>query len=450
VSAATDSGTGITIAGDAAAPHDPPDDPTFTVEVDPDFARRADSLIAGQVDPSRLADYLVLAAVRNPELAAALAQARAAAERPARVASLPDPRLELAYMIREVETRVGPQRGRIGISQAVPWFGTLGLRGEAASAEAKAALERYVAVKLGLFVRVEDAYADYYLLGREVEITRRNLELLGDLEEVARIRYRTASAKHGDVIKAQVELGRLGERLAALEDRRRPLVARLNALIDRAPAAPLAWPETIDTDTLRVDEAELRARVLARNPELRALDHEITAGEKRLALAGKAFYPDLMLGLGVTITGQALDPSIPDSGKDPIVASMAIDLPIWWGAYRAGKREAQAGLAASEARRSGRARRLETELEQTLYAYRDAERKIGLYRDTLVPKGRQSLEASETAFTAGSGDFLDVIDAQRVLLEFELSYERALAARARRLAELEMLAGGSASLEEVP
>jgi len=76
-----------------------------------------------------------------------------------------------------------------------------------------------------------------------------------------------------------------------------------------------------------------------------------------------------------------------------------------------------------------------------LFRLRDAERKINLYRDTLVPKANQSLRAVQQAFRTGKASFLDVIDSQRVLLEFELSYERALADHAQRLAELEMLVG---------
>ena len=48
---------------------------------------------------------------------------------------------------------------------------------------------------------------------------------------------------------------------------------------------------------------------------------------------------------------------------------------------------------------------------------------------------------TEDAFTAGEASFLDLIDAQRTLLEFQLSYERALADQSTRLAQLEALVG---------
>ena len=49
--------------------------------------------------------------------------------------------------------------------------------------------------------------------------------------------------------------------------------------------------------------------------------------------------------------------------------------------------------------------------------------------------------ASESAYQAGSIDFLSLIDAQRLLLKYELFYQRSLAESAQKLAKIEMLAG---------
>ena len=81
------------------------------------------------------------------------------------------------------------------------------------------------------------------------------------------------------------------------------------------------------------------------------------------------------------------------------------------------------------------------EVQMLAWRFRDAHRKVGLYRDTLVPKGLEALKTTQKAFEAGKASFADFIDAQRMLLEFQLSYERALADREQRLAELEALIG---------
>ena len=81
------------------------------------------------------------------------------------------------------------------------------------------------------------------------------------------------------------------------------------------------------------------------------------------------------------------------------------------------------------------------DLKLVLYNFHDAERKIDLYRDTLIPKADQALNVTQQAFETGKASFLDLIDAQRTLLEFRLAYERALTNRAQRLAEIEMITG---------
>jgi outer membrane protein TolC len=55
---------------------------------------------------------------------------------------------------------------------------------------------------------------------------------------------------------------------------------------------------------------------------------------------------------------------------------------------------------------------------------------------------RQTLATTETAFRAGSAGFSDLIDAQRVLLEFALAHERAAADRAQAVTRIRALTGG--------
>jgi outer membrane protein TolC len=103
--------------------------------------------------------------------------------------------------------------------------------------------------------------------------------------------------------------------------------------------------------------------------------------------------------------------------------------------------EARSRLHAAD--RDARARELavESELQAALFAYREGERKLRLYRGTLVPKARHALEATEAAYRAGNASFMDLIDSQRSLLEFELERERAAADRAVATARVRALAG---------
>ena len=392
-------------------------------------------------EESTLSDYLAYAALNNPGLEAAFNRWKAALERVPQVRSLPDPRFNYGYFIREVETRVGPQRHRFGLSQMFPWFGKLELQGDVALEAANAERERYEAAKLDLFYQVKRAYYEYYYLGRAIAVTEQNMQLLTYLEAVARTKYTAGAPTHGAVIKAQVELGKLEDQLRGLRDFVGPVVAELNAVLNRPFGPSLPIPKAILQEDVSLSDERLSAWLKERNPELKAIDSMAAKEKAAIDLAKKDYFPDITVGVDYIETDSALMPGTRDSGKDPVVGMMSINLPIWRGKYRAAEREAEARYEASLRERSDRENALVARLEMALYGFRDAERKIDLYRNALVPKAEQSLKVTQQSYEAGRADFLDVIDAQRVLLEFELSYERALANRAQRLAEIEMLVG---------
>jgi outer membrane protein TolC len=392
-------------------------------------------------DDATLQDYLAYAALNNPGLEAAFEEWAQAMERIGQVKSLPDPRLTYAYYIQEVETRVGPQRQAFALMQTIPWFGKLGARGDMAREAAEAAHQKYEAAKLRLFYRVKHAYYEYYYLARAIDITESNMTLLENLESVARAKYRAGEGAHPAVIKAQVELGKLEDRLNSLRDLRAPTLARLNAALGRPAAEDLSWPQGIEYEPVRLDEAEISRRLEETSPELRALAHVTAREERSVNLARKDYFPDFTLGANYIDTGQALDPEMKDSGKDAFMVSLSINLPLWVGKYRSAEREAHARVDAARRRQDDSESRLQADLSFALFQLRDAGRRIDLYRDTLIPKAEESLLVSQRAFAVDNADFFELIDAERTLLEFQLSYERALTEHAQRLSEIEMLTG---------
>lgn len=388
-----------------------------------------------------LSTYLKYAALSNAGLEAAFNRWKAELELIPQVRALPDPRFSYTYFIEEVETRVGPQKQKFEISQTFPWFGTLGLKENMATESAEAARQRYESAKLKLFYAVKRNYYEYYYLARAIAITKQNIKLLAELEAVARVKFKASSARHSAVIKAQVELGRLRDRLQTLLDFRTPLTAKLNAALNRPLKSDLTWPTAIpDLDT-SLSEGELFNMARTSNPELKAMKHLLEKESSGIELARKSYYPNIKLGAGLIETGDANMLDTDGSGKDPIMATIAISLPIWRGKSRAGVREGREREKAAKEHLKNSENNLLADIELAFYYFRDAERKITLYRDGLIPKARESLQVNNQAFESGKSEFLDVIDSERVLLEFELSYERALANRAQRLAELEMLVG---------
>ena len=393
-----------------------------------------------------LDDYVGYALRNNPGLRADFERWKGALERVAPARAPIDPRFTYGQFLREVETRVGPQEMRFGLAQVFPWKGKLDLKGKIALQAAEEEHQRFAAARETLIYRVRTAYYELQYLERAVAVTEENARLLAYLEEVARAQYRGGTTAQGAVIKTQVELGRLEERLLGLRDMGRPLRARLNAALGRPATAEIAVNGELVDEVPVLDGEELAGRLREMSPELKGLDAAVAREELGIELAKKKGLPDLTVGVDYVVTGRVENPVV-DSGKDPVMVAASINLPLWRDKYRAGEREAKARQRAAVRRRQERENRLLAELELALFGMREGERRIELYRDSLIPKAEQALNVTQRAFAAGKGDFLGVIDAQRTLLEFQLARERARADLVGKVAEIERMIGGSLAAE---
>ncbi len=409
---------------------------------EPDMPRE-DLALPAIGERSGLDDYLRYAALKNPGLEAAFQRWKAAVERMPQVRALPDPRFTYGYYIAEVETRVGPMQHAVSLSQTFPWLGKLQDREDAAARAANVEYQRFEAAKLDLFYRVEAAYNDLFLLKRSIDIAGENIQLLQQFEGVARARYRVGAAGHPDVIRLQVELGKLEDRLRQLRDLRAPSAARLNAALNRPSDAAVAWPISVSGRVIDKDLDDLLAMLRLNNPRLEAL-HEQSERERINAdIARKDGLPDLTVGLAYTVVGERSGVSIPGNGDDAFLASLSVNVPLWREKYDAGVREAIARRLAVVNQRVEMTNRLTADLQQAIFEHNDARRRVTLYRDTLIPKATESLHASLAGFEQGTADFLDLVDTERTLLEFQLGLERALVDRATSYAQIERLVGAT-------
>lgn len=384
-------------------------------------------------------EYLVEAALNNPGLEAAFNQWKSALEQVPQVKSLPDPRFSYSYFIQEVETRVGPQRQRFAISQSFPWFGKRKLRGSAALEAAEVERQRYEQAKRKLFYQVKSAFCEYDYLKRSIEITQQHLILLQSVEQVARTRFQTGEMPQSAAIQLQVELGKLDDKLRTLEALRIPASVQLSSVLNRPDNTVLPWPSpAVKTEAVFTDDEALQWLVES-SPELKQMDAMIRKETEAVVLAHRERYPDITLGLDYIQTDDARMANVSDNGKDPLMATVSVNLPFWFGKLKAAEKQAAYRLAAAESQRAETQNRLKVDLQMALYRFHDAERKLNLYGDTLIPKARQSMEVTRAAFEADRVNFTSLIDAQRSLLEFQLAADRAFADREIRLAEIEML-----------
>lgn len=404
-------------------------------------ADAADRIVAGlESKPLRALAREVLE--RNPAIAAAKAQAMAAAEVPAQARSLPDPMFGVTPFIQSPETRVGPQKAMGSISQRIPWPGKLSLRERAASRQADAAWAVLEARRLALVTEVRRLAHELSFLDAWAGIVRSDRETLIHYEVLARTRYAAGIGAEQAVVKIQTEITKDDHRLLDIATRRSAVVASINGLRNRPQQTPVVVPKIPEQRPIGASFDSMRQLAVTLRPEIRESDARIESAAARVELAGKEYRPDLTAGLSYTFVGDRNDPAgraspPPDNGDDVVALTFGINLPVWRDRLDAGVEESMRTRQAAEESKRNVITGIESSLGDLTQRLDLLLRQLELFEDVLIVQAEQALASAEAGYSAGTMNALDLLDAERVLLDVRTSTARAHADYAIALARLE-------------
>lgn len=388
-------------------------------------------------EASNLAELIQFAETQNPGLQSDLAKWQAATQQASSSGKLPNPTITYGYMAQSLNDFGETRENRFTVNQGFPWFGTLHQQRKIAEADANRELARYERTKRDLHFRIKASYFEYALIRQKLAIISNNIQLMQDVEEVVLAKFRTGENTYATLLKIQVELERLNDEQKSYEQLLPVTHARLNYLLNRPADAVLPVDPQIELDTLAIDFETLAATLSEKNPDLQIATATSEQSRSALKLVQKSNYPVFGLGIQYQQMGNMNGVNLPD----PVMISVSMSLPLWFGKNKAAVAAAQTRKKAADFSIDNVRNMLLADLQVTLFGYKDAYRKIRLYETKLIPKARQALEVSQTAFETGKMDFLDWIDAQRTLLQFELELADSRNRCAQKRAELEKLTG---------
>lgn len=384
---------------------------------------------------------LSIAREANPEYASMRFEAQAAAERVTPAGALPDPKFRIEWMditkMGEQDPTLWPSdvgSTRYTLMQDLPWFGKRDLKRDVAGFEAEAAKGRVMGTWSELAARIKTTHALRYYHHRNQDLSQEILDLMVRLEKIAQVRYAGGLAAQQDVIRAQIEQTNMRNELLALESEGRQMDARLNALLARPAAAPLAAPRRLRPlpSPAQLDAAALQTRLRASNPLLFADDSRLKAAEKSRDLAYKNRYPDVTLSVSPT----QVQSDIKEWGL-----MVELNIPLQQSSRRAQEREAEAMLAAARARKEASANQALADLAENLAGIDAARRTAELATTSLLPQAELTFSAALAAYENGKVDFASLLDAQRQIRQAKQSQLKAQFEAQMRLAEIEKLLG---------
>ncbi len=387
-------------------------------------------------DELKLAPLVQEALDRNPELAVVREQVKVLKNRIPQARTLDDPEVKIQLWNVPESLNLGQTETTIfGLAQRFPFPGTLSRQEEVAASVAEQGQQRLTAKEREITAAVKVAYYESLWTHKTLDIHHERVNLVKQLFVIAKAKFRVGKGSQVDVLKAQVELSKLLQHFAILEQRKQTARAQLNTLLNRDPLGPLGVPQEPALRPLGRSLEHLQAEALSLRPELREADSAIAQGESATKLAKLRYYPKLRIELQRWLNYNA---------DDGYGANFTLNLPFaFWTKrkYDAGVREAAAQVEAARSRKQTLVNLTRFQVKDLVAQIQATERIVNLYATTVLPQARQTRDAALAGYRTGRADFLDLIDADRALLTYRLEHLRARVDLQQQRAKLEQVVG---------
>jgi outer membrane protein TolC len=389
----------------------------------------------GKTESGVVLSVLVEEALRNnPEILSMRQRWEAAREEIPQAKSLDDPQLTVTQWAIPSNFNIGnADQTWYGIGQSFPFPGKRSLKGQVAVKASEAAEQDYLAKVREVTARVKLAYYQLFLIQKSIDLHLEHQSLLEEFTRIADQKYAVGQATQPDLLKAQVELSKLHNSLLMQEQEQVSARAEMNALLNRPPEMALGRVEELAYHPFSLTLDDLTQQGLQRRPELKAASLMIEKSEQARALAKKNYLPDFMVEVSYWDV---------HTGPNQWMAVGKINLPwIFKSKYDARIRQTVAEEAQARADQAAIHNQTLFQLRDLFTRIKTTEQLIGVYQNGVLPQAEQYLEAARIGYQAGRVDFLNLIDSERALRDFQLEYYTALAQFQQSIARLERAVG---------
>jgi len=387
---------------------------------------------------SQLNKYLEIATKNNPELKMAFNEYMAALQKVSQVKALPNPTVAFAYLLEPVETRMGPQEYKIGISQMFPWFGTLKSKGNSATEAAKAKYEIFLDVKSDVYNKVKNTYYNLYFNNKSALITAENIRLLSTIQKLALIKVEAGTVSAVDEYRIEMELNDLKNLLSTINNNKIVLQTKFKKLLNSDNNIIIHSPELLWENDFKITKENLLDSIKSGNHKLLSINMQISALKEKQVVAKKSGMPGFTIGADYISVGTG-DMNLP--GDDAIVLpKIGINIPLYRGKYKALEKEAYYNELAKKEQQINVNNMLDILFEKVWKDYKDAKDKMLLYKSQ-IHIAKKSLAILESSYAADNNKFEEYIRMERQLLRYSLSLEKARINKHKAISYIEYMMG---------
>ena len=364
--------------------------------------------------------------------------------------SLPDPTINLGAVNFPTNTFDSDQEPmtqlNIGVSQRFPRGETRALsqrqKQQLAAREPLLREDR----KAKVATTVTQLWLEAFRAQESIRLIEKDRALFEHLVDATKASYSSAlgRARQQDVIRAQLELTRLDDRLTVLRQQLESYQQKLAEWAGNSARGPLAadLPERAPPLEMLADHSGPRPEQwyytrVQQHPTLRALNKQILARQTEVALAKEQYKP----AWGVSAQyGYRDDTPLGAERADLVSVGVSFDLPVFT-AQRQDQRlkAASARVEALKTQRSLLQRQLVAQLDARIVQFKRLDQRRALYDQALLPQMAEQAEAALAAYNNDVGDFAKAVRARIAELNAKIDFLQIRIDLQKTVAELNYL-----------
>ncbi|RDH43352.1 TolC family protein [Zooshikella ganghwensis] len=421
--------------------------------------------------PLTLSQALRLAQQNDPWLTKSQHIQEATMAKQIAAGTLPDPKMSVGLANLPTDTFDFDQEPmtqfKVGVAQMFPRGDSLQLKQQQLKLQSQQHPFLRQDRKAKVAVTVSQLWLDAYLAQESIALINRNRGLFEQLSGVAQASYASAMGKsrQQDIVRAQLELTRLDDRLTNLKQQQE---MRLQALSEwtsdafiseikpsnikgRIASPTMVSSYSVNRLTLsrklphlhllkrqlvftKNSTPQTLAKYFMQHPAVKALDQQIQANQTEIKLAEQKYKPEW--GVNASYSYRDDDPNGNDRA-DFFSVGVTFDLPLFTTNRQ--DKEVQAAASQAEAIKTEKwllLRNMMARFETAKVQLKRLDQRLSLYQSQLLPQMHQQAEAALTAYTNDEGDFAEVVRARIAELNAEIDALTINVAKQKTIAQL--------------
>jgi len=398
-----------------------------------------------QSEKLSLNDAIRLALQNNPDILRAQKEIDAADGRILQAGKIPNPELGISWNETPQNFNVnGADERDIGIVQQIEFPTKRSNRIEVATYDRGITQLNLERIKFVVTARVKKSYYNLLFSLEILNSLEEQLKLLKDFQQLVTARYQAGQSNYLDVVRAKVEITRLGNDIAEARRESQLRKNQLKVTIGRNADDLFEVSDSLSYVPVMFQKDSLLASLAEKSSALRIVQQTLKRQQQLLSLAKSSYFPDFSVGLFHQRRSE--EPpfnanQFTGTTTSAIGIQLDISVPLWfWQEPKGQVQEASALIDIVVVNQRAIERRIRASILNAFDFVTVSETQLKAFDETLLKDSQDILATAIAQYQNNQIDVLNLVDVYRTYRATKVEYARSLFNYAVALAELEAAA----------